>query len=77
MSYKTILVHIDSGKHCTKRTEVAIQLAKQYDACLVGLHAFFPYAPPGYIMAHMGAEIIAVQQKAAVDSHGRSRKIFS
>lgn len=76
MSYKTILVHIDPGKHCAKRLEVAIKLAKEYDACLVGLHAFFPYTPPGYIMAHMGAEIIVAQKKAATESMQRTEKTF-
>ncbi len=76
MSYKTILVHINSEKRCTARLEVAIQLAKKYDACLVGLHAFFPYTPPGYIMAHMGAEIIAAQQQAATESMSQTGEAF-
>jgi nucleotide-binding universal stress UspA family protein len=76
MSYKNILVHIDPGKHCAKRLEVAIKLAKEYDACLIGLHAFLPYAPPGYIMAQMGAEIIVAQKKAVTESMERTEKAF-
>jgi nucleotide-binding universal stress UspA family protein len=76
MSYKTILVHIDPGKHCAKRLEVAIKLAKEYDACLVGLHAFFPYMPPGYIMDQMGAEIMVAQKKTATESMTRTEKAF-
>lgn len=76
MSYKTILVHINSEKRCAARLEVAIQLAKKYDACLVGLHAFFPYAPPGYIMAHMGAEVIAAQQKLATEAMSQTGEVF-
>jgi len=76
MSYKTILVHIDQGKHNEKRLESAIQLAKQYDACLVGLYAFSPYIPPGYVMAHMGAEIEAAQNKIAVESMSRAEEAF-
>ena len=76
MSYKTILVHIDSGKHCEKRLEVAIQLARQYDAYLVGLYVFSPYIPPGYIMAHMGEEIGAIQNKIAVESMSRAEEVF-
>jgi len=76
MSYKNILVHIDAGKHCPWRTEVAIQLAKQYDACLVGLYVFFPYALPGQVMAQMGAEIIATQQKAADEFMAQAEKSF-
>lgn len=76
MSYKTILVHINSEKRCAARLEVAIQLAKKYDACLVGLHAFFPYTPPGYIMAHMGAEVIAAQQKLATEAMSQTGEVF-
>ena len=76
MSYKTILVHIDPGKHSEKRLETAIHLAKQYDAYLVGLYAFSPYLPPGYIMAHMGAEIMAAQNKVAVESMARAEEAF-
>lgn len=76
MSYKTILVHINSDKRCAARLEVAIQLAKKYEACLVGLHAFFPYTPPGYIMAHMGAEVIAAQQKLATEAMSQTGEAF-
>ena len=76
MSYKTILVHINSDKRCAARIEIAIQLAKKYDACLVGLHAFFPYTPPGYIMAHMGAEVIAAQQKIAAETMSQTGEAF-
>jgi nucleotide-binding universal stress UspA family protein len=76
MNYKTILVHIDSGKHSEKRLEATIRLARQYDACLVGLYAFSPYIPPGYIMAHMGEEITAAQNKIAVESMSRAEEVF-
>ncbi len=76
MSYKTILVHIDSGKHTEKRLEVAIKLASKYDAYLVGLYVFSLYVPPGYIMAHMGEEIEAAQNKIAVESMSRAEKVF-
>jgi nucleotide-binding universal stress UspA family protein len=76
MSYKTILVHIDPGKHSEKRLEAAIHLAREYDAYLVGLYAFSPYIPPGYIMAHMGAEMVAAQNKVAVESMSRTEETF-
>jgi nucleotide-binding universal stress UspA family protein len=37
MSYKTILVHVDSSSHVNLRIEVAATLAARYDAHLVGL----------------------------------------
>ena len=76
MNYKTILVQIDNGKLCAKRLDFAMSLARQHDACLVGMYAFFPYTPPGYIMTQMGAEVIAAQQKAAVEAMAQAEKAF-
>lgn len=76
MSYKTILVHIDPGKHSAKRLQMAIRLAGDYGACLVGLYVFSPYIPPGYIMAQMGEEIEAAQNKIAVESMSRAEEVL-
>jgi len=76
MAYKTIIVHIDPGKNSEKRLEAAINLAREYDAYLVGLYVFSTYIPPGYIMAHMGGEIQAAQNKIAVESMSRAEEAF-
>ena len=76
MNYKTILVHIDTGKHSEMRLQIAIKLARSHDAYLVGLYVFSPYIPTGYIMAQMGAEIEAAQNKIAVESLSRAEEIF-
>ena len=76
MSYKTILVHVDPGKHCEKRLGIAIRLASNHGACLAGLYVFSPYLPPGYIMAQMGEEIEAAQNKIAVESMSRAEETF-
>jgi nucleotide-binding universal stress UspA family protein len=39
MTLKNILVHMDSGPRCTVRLDIAIQLAKRFDARLTGLFA--------------------------------------
>jgi len=38
MDYKDILVHIDSSPQCPTRLKVALQLARQHDAHLTGIH---------------------------------------
>lgn len=76
MSYKTILVHIDSGRHSEKRLGIAIRLAGEYGACLTGFYVFSPYIPPGYIMAQMGEEIEAAQNKIAVESMSLAEEAF-
>ena len=46
MSYKTIVVHCDASKSIAARLGVAADLAKRYQAHLVGVHARPPFVPP-------------------------------
>ena len=77
MSYKTILVHIDSGSHCATRVDVAMRLARQHDSHLVALHAIAPFEPPGYVMAEMGPAILDAQKHAAALELARSETEFT
>ena len=77
MSYKTILVHIDLGKRCSARVDVAIRLAQQHDAHLVALHAIAPFEPPGYVMAEMGPTIIEAQRAVAANELARTESEFN
>ncbi|HUY04555.1 MAG TPA: universal stress protein [Rhodocyclaceae bacterium] len=51
MSYKTILVHSDAGKHWPARLDLAVQLARQHDAHLLGLHAPNSAALSGFMLS--------------------------
>jgi len=77
MSYKTILVHVDPGKRCSARIQVAINLARQHDAHLVALHVLAPFEPPGYVLAEMGPAIIESQQRVAAHEIARSEGEFN
>jgi nucleotide-binding universal stress UspA family protein len=77
MSYKTILVQIDSGQRCPIRVEVAIRIALQHDAHLVGLQALMPFEPPGYVMAEMGPAIIEAQRQVAAAEIARAEAAFT
>lgn len=77
MSYKTILVHIDTGNRCPVRIEAAIRLAQQHDAHLVGLHALAPFEPPGYVTAEMGPAILDAQKHAAAAEMVRTEREFN
>jgi nucleotide-binding universal stress UspA family protein len=77
MSFKTILVHIDSDPRCSARVELAIRLALQHDAHLVGLQALTPFEPPGYVMAEMGPAIIDAQRQVAVAEIARAETAFT
>lgn len=77
MSYKTILVHIDPGKRCSVRVEVAIRLAQQHQAHLVALHTQAPFEPPGYVVAEVGPAIIEAQKHAGVVEFARGESEFN
>ena len=77
MGYKTILVHIDPGKRCGVRVDVAIRLAQSHDAHLVALHAIPPFEPPGYVMAEMGPAILEAQKHAAAAEMARTEAEFN
>jgi len=77
MSYKTILVHIDSAKRCATRVSVAIRLAQQHNAHLVALHALVPYEPPGYVIAEVGPGILDAQKRAAAAQSTRAETAFN
>ena len=77
MGYKTILVHIDPGKRCGVRVDVAIRLAQSHDAHLVALHAIPPFEPPGYVMAEMGPAILQAQKHAAAAEMARTEAEFN
>ena len=65
MTYKTFLVHIDNGPRCEARIEVAIRLAQQHEAHLVGLHALSVFSLPSYAVAEAGNSILEYQRNAA------------
>jgi len=77
MSYKTVLVHIDTGKRCAVRLDVAIRLAQQHDAHLVALHAIAPFEPPGYVMAEIGPAIIEAQKAVAANELAQAESAFN
>lgn len=52
--FRTILVHVDGSKESSERTSLAIDLARQFDATLVGLTAGLPQLPIELYSAEFG-----------------------
>jgi nucleotide-binding universal stress UspA family protein len=67
MAYKTILVHLDSGKRSATRLELAIGLARRFDAHLVGLHALTVVRLPAYAAVQAGPRVAEEQRRRAVE----------
>ena len=76
MTYKTILVHIDSGSRCPARLDIGIRLAARFDAHLVGLHALSMLHIPGYAVAEAGAGIIDTHRRLALADAQRAEAAF-
>ena len=76
MSYKTIAFHIDAGKRCSLRVDVAIR-------CAVGTMPIWsgcmpcPFEPPGYVMAEMGPAIMEAQRLVAATEIARTEGEFA
>lgn len=77
MSYKTILVHIDSAKRCLVRVDTAISLAREHDAHLIALHVTPPFEPSGYVLAEIGAAMIETQKHLRAAEMSRSEGEFA
>jgi len=76
MTYKTLLVHVDNGKHCPARLDMAIQLARRFDAHLVGLHAMTAVRLPAYAIAEAGSTLIEAQSSVVREQERLARSLF-
>lgn len=59
MSYKTILVHLNHEPRARRLLDVAIDLARKFDAHLIGMHVFPAYRLTPPIPLPFGNEIAA------------------
>lgn len=46
MSYRTLPVHLDNSDHAQRRLEIALRIARQFDAQIRGLYVTFPPPAP-------------------------------
>ena len=68
MSYKTILVHCDAARSIAARLDVAVGLAKRYQAHLIGLHARPPFRPPPLTEGGMAMEMFFRDHETALQA---------
>jgi nucleotide-binding universal stress UspA family protein len=68
MTYKTILVHLDTQPRSSERLAFACQLAAQFDAHVVGLYAPGALYIPSYALAEAGPAVRELVEKRAADN---------
>src|SRR5262245_54022898 len=76
MTYKTVLVHIDNGKRCVVRLDIALRLAKEFDAHLVGLHALTAAPIPAYALVEAEHTIMELQRRRAIECAQQAEAVF-
>jgi len=76
MAFKDILVHVDDGKSCPARLELAVGLAAAHGAHLTGLHVRRPSQLPDFIMAEYGGEIATLQAKYIAEAAATAKSLF-
>ena len=77
MSYKTIIVHVDSGARCQVRVELAIRLAREHSAHLVALHAPGAIDIPRYIVQTEWASIVESRKRETQEQARRAEASFN
>lgn len=76
MSYKTILVHLDTDKRVAERIDLAIRLADTFDSHLVGLFALSAPRIPSYALAEAGPVVVEVEARHRAEAARNAEAMF-
>ena len=61
MSYKTIVLHLDTTEHCRARVDLACALASRLESHLVGLAVLSPLSVPGTAPTEVVVDLLSEQ----------------
>jgi nucleotide-binding universal stress UspA family protein len=76
MSYRSIVVHLDTGERAHPRLELALRMAKQFGAHLTGMFSVFvPDRRSFYVMAG-SAEYYSSQEKLRTERRAAIERLF-
>jgi len=76
MSYKTLLVHLDTSHRVQARLEIALRLARQFDAHLTGLFATFVPDPREFRVMAGSARWLEAHRKLREEQRGAIERVF-
>ena len=76
MSYKTILLHLDSSKRLGERVAIAKQLAEAFDAHLTALFALSAPRIPTYALAEAGPVVIEAEARYRAEAARQAESAF-
>ncbi|WP_442807950.1 universal stress protein [Trinickia soli] len=76
MSYKSILVHLDTSEAVHSRLELALSLAKRYDAYVTGFFTVFTPEPGSFYVMAANAELYVEQRQRRAEQQGALERLF-
>jgi nucleotide-binding universal stress UspA family protein len=76
MSYKTIVVHLDTSQRAHPRLEIALRLAKQFGAHLTGVFAVFSPDPRSLYVMGGTAEYYATHEEIRAERRAALERLF-
>ena len=76
MSYKTLLVHLDTSHRVQARLEIALRLAREFDAHLTGLFATFVPDPREFRVMAGSASWFDTHRKLRDEQRGAVERVF-
>lgn len=77
MSYRDILVHLDSSPSCAARIDVGISFAKTFGARLTGLYVVGLAPMHQYAEADLGPELVEAHDKYMREASHEAEKLFT
>ncbi|MBU6489074.1 MAG: universal stress protein [Burkholderiales bacterium] len=76
MSYKSILVHLDTSKAVHSRLDLALSLANQFEAHLTGFFTVFTPEPGSFYVMAGNAEFYVEQRQRRAEQQGALERLF-
>jgi len=76
MSYKTLLVHLDTSERAQTRVDIALRLARAFDAHVTGMFATFVLDPRSFYLTAGASEYLALQRQTRDEQRGAIERLF-
>ncbi|MFQ5936654.1 MAG: universal stress protein [Acidiferrobacterales bacterium] len=77
MSFKDLLVDIDTSKACAARLDAAIGFARAHEAHLSGLYTMADLSVPGFAEAQIPADVLAAGRQWVIDKAAAAEAMFT
>ncbi|HVE09520.1 MAG TPA: universal stress protein [Paraburkholderia sp.] len=76
MSYRTLLVHLDNGERSQQRLDIALRIARQFDAQIKGLYVTFTPARHAFYVMAGTADYYAEHERQREQRRGALERLF-